>query len=196
MNQRTEYFNFDTKENKRKKKNYAMLFHLNILPSLLFLFLVTISFAGEQTLSLSTQNLKSSFPNPQLAIKKTPTANPKTHSLIAFLPKLMRISETPAIENKNALTNTLGSETLKDQNPAAQHTNANNAKSESFFFLLLLPFCFGGATIRVRMEGSGRFGGVMWPRAISAARELKGSGRILRFMATMDASWRILRLDG
>ena len=117
--------------------------------------------------------------------------NPKTHSLTAFFPNHKRSNEIPARQNDNALRNRSNSWILHDQRPPATQTNTNANHADFFFVTLLL-----GAIFPLRPPPTRKLRVWESPRAISPARELKGSGRILRLNATVEASWRIFRLDG
>lgn len=167
--------------------------HLNILQFLFlflfFLFLVTICVNGEDATSFWPQNFASSLRNVKLKIKTIPNKNPKIPSLNPFFPIHNRTNDTTATQNDNALTNKSISRTFHDHKPHATQTKANTNHAD-FFILLPLPPLFPP-----RPPPTRRFRGSHWPRAISPAREFRGSGKILRLNAIAEASWRILRLD-
>lgn len=166
-----------------------------LLLPFLFLFLIAIWATGEQVLSFWTQNFTSSLPNPKLIMKIIPRKNPKNQSLMALFPRHNRMEETPTRQNNNDLRNRSNSETLHDHKPATQvNTNTSDTNFFPFLFLLMVNFPLQPPTRRFRIRYSGR-SPLESPRAISPTRELKGSGKILRLNATVEASWSIFRFD-
>jgi hypothetical protein len=89
------------------------------------------------------------------------------------------IEEIPIIHN-NELRNRSNSEILHDHKPATQiNTNTGNRN----FFLFLFDFTLAPPIRRLRIRFSLELVRAIWPR-----KELKGSGKILRLNATLEAS--------